>query len=114
MFAAAFSETAASAMFLAHELPCSIAAKMTAVLQLTDTDFAKTFKSHVRAKVDTLRADHVRQCRSQHVWTPFKAGVPEIMQAVVSGQLAMVAENVEKQWVLKGPAGLIVGWLVGS
>jgi len=117
MFAAAFSQEAASAMFLAHELPCSIAAKMTAVLQLTDTDFAKTFKSRVRAKMNDLRASHVRKCRDQHTWQPFQAGVPEIMEAVVFGHEAMVAESAEKQWVLAGPMAkrlreMLVGWQV--
>lgn len=45
-FAAAFSEPASHALFLGQQLQCTVAAKMTASLQLTDTDFSKKYKSY--------------------------------------------------------------------
>ena len=47
-FAAAFSEEAQAAMFLGHQLQTVIGPKMTASLQLTDTDFSKSFKAEAR------------------------------------------------------------------
>ena len=55
-FSASFTKEAEQAYFLSQSLSCIIAAKMTARLQLTDTDFSREFKAKARAAMDDLKA----------------------------------------------------------
>ena len=54
-FAAAWSSSAAGSLFYAQSLQTIIGPKLTASLQLTDTDFSRAFKSVAREAMDKLR-----------------------------------------------------------
>ena len=54
-FAAAWSSSAAESLFYGQCLQTVIGPKLTASLQLTDTDFARAFKSLARSAMDKLR-----------------------------------------------------------
>ena len=51
-FGAAFQADVRKMQFLGHQVPCTVMAKMTSALQLTDTDFSREFKAKVRSAVD--------------------------------------------------------------
>ena len=55
-FAASFSDDTYKIMYAAHQLQSIIPPKMTAMMQLTDTDFSYVFKSLMRKSVDKIMA----------------------------------------------------------
>ena len=55
-FAASFSDDIYKKMYAAHQLQSIIPPKMTAMMQLTDTDFSYVFKSLMRKSVDKIMA----------------------------------------------------------
>ena len=57
-FSSVFAESATKSMALAQQISCLVAAKCTSKLQITDSDFAKQFKSLVRSKLVSLRQEH--------------------------------------------------------
>ena len=62
-FAASFTTDAAKAAFLAQQLSAPILGKMTASLQLTDTDFSKRFKAQCRKEMDLRRTKSEAKAR---------------------------------------------------
>lgn len=61
-FAAAWSSSAAESLFYGQSLQTVIGPKLTASLQLTDTDFARAFKSLARSAMDDLRSAFIHLC----------------------------------------------------
>ena len=98
-FSSVFSDSATEPMALANQLSCLVAEKCASKLQITDTDFAKQFKSLVRKKLMEPRAQWQAQRKAEHsVW---KVGPLEIVTAVVSAQEAMAEKNLQDEWVLR-------------
>jgi hypothetical protein len=78
-FAAAFSPAAAAAGSLCNSLPAFVAAKMTPVLQLTDTDFSARFKAAAsRAKME-LRSKIRAEFEALKLRPKFQCGLYEIL-----------------------------------
>ena len=100
-FSSVFSESATKAMALAQQVSCLVAAKCTSKLQITDSDFAKQFKSLVRKKLIELRHEFQHQPQPLGKDAVFRVGALQIVQAVVSAQEAMSQKNAEDQWVLR-------------
>ena len=100
-FSSVFSESATRVMALAQQVSCLVAAKCTSKLQITDSDFAKQFKSLVRKKLIELRHDFQHKPQAPGQDAVFRVGALEIVQAVVSAQQAMSEKNAEDQWVLR-------------
>ena len=100
-FSSVFSQSATKAMALAQQISCLVAAKCTSKLQITDSDFAKQFKSLVRKKLIELRHDFQHQPQPHGKDPVFRVGALEIVKAVVSAQQAMSEKNDEDQWVLR-------------
>ena len=69
-FSAAFSEESQQALFLAHQLQTVIGPKMTASLQLTDTDFSKSFKAESRHISERLQTEERKKAKT-HAATSF-------------------------------------------
>jgi hypothetical protein len=101
-FSAAFSEEAQQSLFLAHHLQTVIGPKMTASLQLTDTDFSKTFKAESRHISERLQTEERRKARAEGRRPNLKMGPKEILQITQGAQKAMFKKNLENQWVLAG------------
>ena len=97
-FSAVFSDSSTQKMALAQQISCWVAAKCTSMLQITDSDFSKQFKSLVRKELKELRL--VFQHRSKGL-SVFKVGALEIVQAVVAAQSQMATKNEQDQWVLR-------------
>ena len=98
---AAFSEESARACFLSQQLTTVIAAKMTASLPLTATDFSKEFKAKCRSAMDSVRQSWDTQHFAQGSRLVFQPGAKEVMVAVSKAQDEMESKNVSNQWVLE-------------
>lgn len=85
-------------MALAQQISCLLAAKCTSMLQITDSDFSKQFKSLVRKELKELRLEFQQRTKGNSV---FKVGALEIVQAVVAAQSHMATKNEQDQWVLR-------------
>ena len=98
-FSSVFSDSAAEAMSLGNQLSCLVAQKCTSMLQITDTDFSKQFKSLVRKRLTEMRSEWQEKPKDTHsVW---KVGAFEIVSAVVFAQKFMQEKNLSDQWVLR-------------
>ncbi len=64
-FAASFTQSSRSAMFSAHQLAAAIAPKMTASLQLTDTDFAKSCKAAAKMESEEIQMAERRLAKAE-------------------------------------------------
>ena len=96
------STTVRSAMSLAHSIPCWIGGKMTAVLQLTDTDFSFSFKASIAQAKHELRQQLRAKAAAQKCKLSFKCGCFELLKICVEAQKAQVVRNEKDQWILKG------------
>ena len=76
MFQAAFSDDSVKAMAYSQSISTWIAAKMTAVLQLTDTDYAQSFKAACRRSEQTLRSEIMEGYEKLQ----FPGSVPQVPQ----------------------------------
>ena len=103
-FGAAFTTETMSMQHLAHEVPCSVMAKMTAALQLTDTDFSHQFKQLARNGVDECIRKGQQKIRKDAVGTSeiYKMSIKDIAQVLHDAMEVMVAKNEQDQWVLSG------------
>ena len=97
-FSAVFSDSSTQKMALAQQISCLVAAKCTSMLQITDSDFSKQFKSLVRKELKELRLEFQQRTKGLSV---FKVGALEIVQAVVAAQSQMATKNEQDQWVLR-------------
>ena len=98
-FAASFSDDTMRTMFTAHQIQAIIPPKMTAMMQLTDTDFSYVFKSLVRKSVDKIMAKNQKAMGTSEV---YQMSMKDIAQCLHEGMEGMVEKNNERQWVLKG------------
>ena len=101
-FAAAFTASSRQSMFAGHQIPCTIAPKMTASLQLTDTDFAKSFKAAARLESEAIQMEERRKAKAENRRPDSKMGVEAMMQITVKAQEALEKANEDKRWVLAG------------
>ena len=102
LFAAALTDTNKKIMSILGQIPSWIAAKMTAVQQLTDTDFAFPMKAAVK-KIKTEMAREMRnRARLTGESERFKCGNEEIIRIAQGAHKEMVRMNAEQDLVLKG------------
>ena len=107
-FSSVFSASATESMAAAQQISCLVAAKCTSKLQITDSDFAKQFKSFVRKKLVELRTEFQASRRDlTEVW---RVGAKELVTAVVWAQQKMRDKNLYDEWVLRAAVrnGLLV------
>ena len=91
----AFSEHTVRTLFMGHQLQSSIMPKMTSALQLTDTDFAMSFKAAVRRGIDEILMPQAGEPMQ-------KLGIREMATALDKAMEHMVKKNEETDWVLAG------------
>ncbi|CAE7473009.1 unnamed protein product [Symbiodinium sp. CCMP2592] len=101
-FAAAWSVSGAESLFYSQSLQTVIGPKLTASLQLTDTDYARSFKSLARSAMDDLR--HAGQTAllaagEKEFW---RASHLDMARAVVQAQTKMSERQAEKDWIVSG------------
>ena len=98
-FAASFSDDTMRTMFTAHQIQAIIPPKMTAMMQLTDTDFSYVFKSLIRKSVGKIMAKNQKAMGTSEV---YQMSMKDIAHCLHEGMEGMVEKNNERQWVLKG------------
>ena len=104
MFGAAFVDEVRNMQFLGHEVASNIMGKMTAAMQLTDTDFAHEFKSHVKHQVDELMRQGMAKQRDDEAAPSdhYKMTIKDVATAIDTAMEHMVQKNEKDQWVLAG------------
>ena len=102
LFAGALSVSAKASCAASQSISAWIQGNMTAVLQLTDTDFSFSFKSSARSIMADLRREMKRKAAAEGVQATFKCGSYEIMRIVSYAHAEQVKRNTETDWVLKG------------
>ena len=98
------SEACTTAMFAAGCVPNYIAAKMTAVLQPTDTDFAflvKRFAEEAKLEQRTRRNAALAQLGLEHKQAPLHYGALEILTVVDAAVRKLEKRILEENLVLK-------------
>ena len=101
-FSASWSPTAAQSLYATQTLQCVICPKMTASLQLTDTDYSRAFKSLCREAMARTRRDGqeaLLKAGRKDVWN---ATVEDCISAVVVAQEEMSKRQHESDWICKG------------
>ena len=101
-FAAAWSPSASEALFVSNHLQVCIGAKLTASLQLTDTDWSRAFKALCRSEMESLRLagqQALQKSGSTELW---KSSHLDIAKTVVAAQSEMARRLDDKDWILQG------------
>ncbi|CAE7778430.1 unnamed protein product [Symbiodinium sp. CCMP2592] len=100
-FAAAWSVSGAESLFYSQSLQTVIGPKLTASLQLTDTDYARSFKSLARSAMDNLHAGQTALLAAgeKEFW---RASHLDMATAVVQAQTKMSERQASKDWIVSG------------
>ena len=102
LFAAALTKLCLTAMKLSGQIPAWIAAKMTAVLQLTDTDIAFILKAFARKKKVEVAEAMKALARGAGEVPDFFCNKERIMEIALAAHIGVVQRNLETKLVLAG------------
>ena len=102
LFSAALTDTIKKIMGILHQIPSWIASKMTACLQLTDTDLAFIVKNAVTRIKKELAREMRKRARLNGEKESFKCGLEEIIKVCQGAHKEMVEVNARDDIVLKG------------
>ncbi|CAE7439407.1 unnamed protein product, partial [Symbiodinium sp. CCMP2592] len=97
---ASFTESVPGAHFLGNTIQTLVAPKMTASLQLTDTDFSRRFKSLCRTSMAERRSLGQKALTESGKSSVWAASVEDICETIVSAQKACAEDASD--WVLSG------------
>lgn len=101
-FSASWSPSSAQSLYLSQSLQTIVAPKMTASLQLTDTDYSRSFKALCKSKMADLRSsgqEALLKAGKREVW---QASHSDMLLSVVSAQKEMKERNLKNKWVVSG------------
>eukprot|EP00435_Cladocopium_sp_Y103_P029187 s1975_g7.t1 len=76
--------------------------KCTASLQLTDTDFSRSFKAHCRSAMAQMREAGQKALYESGSRTPWHASMTDCLSAIVAAQDAMQEKQMSDDWILRG------------
>ena len=102
LFTGALTLESKEAMRVAQSVPCWIAGKMTAALQLVDTDLAHRIKNFARAIQDSIRRDLRNKAESENTPVILKCGIYEIAKIVFESHVKLSAYCDETEVILHG------------
>ena len=102
LFQAAFSESARSATSLAQSISAWIAGKMTPVLQLTDTDYAQSFKAACRREEKSLRQEIKHEFKVRGERGVPKMGAYELLRIVDAGHASQIRRQSKDNFIIGG------------
>ena len=95
-FSAAFADAVKSVQFLGNQASSEILGKLTQRIQVTDTDYARSFKSRFRKQRDQFRRDH----RNKGPGKLYHVGFCDIIRGVVAAEDELRNQNHQNSWVL--------------
>lgn len=98
-FSASFADEVRSVQFLGNQVPAEILGKLTQRLQVTDTDYARSFKSRFRHQLDEYRRDH-RNSSQGKAGKRYQVGYYDIIRGVVAAEDELRNQNHQNSWVL--------------
>ncbi|CAK9008654.1 Uncharacterized protein SCF082_LOCUS9965, partial [Durusdinium trenchii] len=103
-FGAAFQADVRKMQFLSHQVPCSVMAKMTSALQLTDTDFSHEFKAKVKSAVDLKMKEGAERMRADEAGPSdqYKMTLRDVASVIDGAMEHMIQSNEKKNWVIAG------------
>ena len=82
--------------FLGNQVSAEILGKLTQRIQVTDTDYARSFKSKFRHQLDQFRRDH----RNTGSGKLYHVGYYDITRGVVAAEDELRNKNHQDSWVL--------------
>ena len=85
---------------LANQLQCFIAGGCAPLLQVTDTDFAQSFKASVSAAQMELRQQCRQEAKLAGVKPNFACGAKEILKIIRKAEAMQLKRHAEKPWIL--------------
>ena len=100
MFAGALSDSALNCAAALGQLPVFIRGKMTAAVQVTDTDVAFRLKAKVRRRQKELRKELQRLAEAEGTRATFKCGTYEVLRTLAAA-LEDVMSDFKKDETLK-------------
>ena len=95
-FSAAFADEVKSVQFLGNQASTEILGNLTQRTQVTDTDFARSFKSRFRKQLDQFRRDH----RDTGSGKLYHVGYYDTIRGVVAAEDELRNQNHQDSWVL--------------
>jgi hypothetical protein len=101
LFAAALTDNARKIGVLAHQVPAWIGGKMTAALQVTDTDLARPLKVAANKAKELIRKELREKANLEGVKHVFKCGPFEVLRIAHAGHQHMKEINAQGDIVLK-------------
>ena len=102
LFAGAMGESAKRAAYLSHQAQAWVGGKMTAVLQLTDTDIAFPMKAGARNEMDKMKAEMRDEAVAMGTVESFKCGPKEVLRVAYAAHMRAVENNARDKVVLAG------------
>ena len=100
-YAAGFSESAMRASFLSHQLMSIIAGKLTAVLQVSDTDVAAPMKRGSDAEKRQILSERRDEALARNERPDLKWSCRDILRVVLAGHEAVEKLNHDNQYLLR-------------
>jgi hypothetical protein len=82
------------------QIESNVAAKLTATLQVTDTDVSRKLKAIVRKRLDEHRMRGQHELHEKGLRETWSAGLFEIIESITNAQDELVATNESEEWVL--------------
>ena len=102
LFAGALSEAAKRASWLGHQATTWVAGKMTAVLQLTDTEVAYPLKSAVLRSKDVMKREMRNTGEASGKVANFVCGPFQVLRLIHEAHMHTVSCNLKTNFVLAG------------
>ena len=99
---ASFSDSVQEAHFVGNTIQTMVGPKVTASVQLTDTDFSRKFKSLCRNEMASRRSKGQSALRSKGESTIWTCSFDDIAETILHAQRAMSQQNERDQWILRG------------
>ena len=109
MLSCGVAQQARLAGALANQVQAFIAGGCTPLLQVTDTDFAQSFKASVAESQLKLRQSQRQAAKLAGVKPTFACGAKEILQIIREAEVLQLARQTERPWVVQ--ACRRNGWL---
>ncbi len=101
LHAAALIIEAKRVAWLAHQMPCWVAGKMTAAPPVTDTDVAFPLKAQARRSKEALRRGLRAKAIAEGVKAKFRCGPYEILRVAYEGHMYVKEKNATEDLILR-------------
>jgi hypothetical protein len=102
LFTGALTEEAKEAMRVSQSIPCWVAGKMTAAIQLVDTDLAHRLKQFSRGAQDRMRRELRAKAEAEGTPVVYKCGLYEILRICYESHMELSEYCDATEVILRG------------